>query len=84
MQVVNYQVDSWQRKNWQKGSRYYCCELRQNLFSEWVVVRQWGRITAPNGQSLEHVCSSYEEGLGVMSKVERRRLLRGYRDISSV
>ena len=76
---MDYQLERWRRQDWCKDTRHYCCELRQNLFGQWVVVRRWGRISALQGQSLEHPCSSYEEGLEVLAKVEKRRSQRGYR-----
>ena len=78
---MDYQVDRWRRQDWCKQTRYYSCELRQNLFGQWVVVRRWGQISALKGQSLEHSCSSYEEGLDLLSQVEKRRSQRGYRAI---
>ncbi|MEO0647187.1 MAG: hypothetical protein AAFZ17_13695 [Cyanobacteria bacterium J06650_10] len=38
--------------------------------SEWVVLYRWGRITALQGQSLEHPCGSYEQGLEILSAIE--------------
>ena len=78
MQAINYQVDRWQRQDWRKSTRYYSCQLCQNLFGQWVVVRRWGRLSALNGQSLEHPCGSYDEGLKVLSTIEKRRAQRGY------
>lgn len=78
MQTMEYQVDDWLRRDWRKNSRHYSCELRQNLFGQWVVLRRWGRINALKGQSIEHVCASYDEGLKIMSAVEKRRARRGY------
>ncbi|PZO18371.1 MAG: hypothetical protein DCF25_09760 [Leptolyngbya foveolarum] len=75
---MNYQIESWQRRDWRKGPRHYSCELKQNLFGRWVVLRRWGRATAFQGQSLEHPCGSYEEGLEILSAVEKRRSQRGY------
>ena len=83
MQVMDYQVERWRRQDWRKGSRHYLCELRQDLFGQWVVVRQWGRASALKGQSLEHTCSSYQEGLEVMSAVAKRRSQRGYRGLEA-
>lgn len=74
----NYQIEYWRRQDWRKGSRHYCCELRQNLFGQWVIERRWGRITALQGQSLEHLCESYAEGLKILGAVEKRRSQRGY------
>ena len=77
---MNYQVESWRRQDWQKDTRYYSAELRQNLFGQWVVLRRWGRVTALQGQSLEHPCESYEQGLEILSAIEKRRSQRGYID----
>ena len=78
---MNYQVDDWYRQAWLKGTRYYSCELRQNLFGLWVVLRRWGRVRAKRGQSLEHTCQSYQEGLTLVSAITKRRAQRGYRSI---
>ena len=78
MQAINYQVESWQRQNWLKGRRYYSCELRQNLFGQWVVLRRWGRARAKQGQSLEHACQNYQEGLALLNAITKRRIQRGY------
>jgi predicted DNA-binding WGR domain protein len=78
MRTVIYQVEHWRRQDWSKGTRHYSAELRQNLFGQWVVLRRWGRVTAVKGQSLEHLCRSYEEGLEILSTVEKRRARRGY------
>lgn len=69
---MEYQVDKWQRKDWRKGSRHYCCEVRQNLFGQWLVLRRWGRVSAIQGQCIEEVCDHYEEGLKILAAVGRR------------
>jgi predicted DNA-binding WGR domain protein len=75
---VEYQVDRWQRKDWRKGTRHYSCEVRQNLFGQWLVLRRWGRVSAMQGQSREQLCDRYEEGLEILKAVEKRRSQRGY------
>ena len=78
MQAMNYQVESWRRQDWRKGSRHYSVELQQDLFGQWVVLRRWGRVTALQGQSMEHSCESYGEGLKILRGIEKRRAQRGY------
>jgi predicted DNA-binding WGR domain protein len=75
---VEYQLDKWKRQDWRKNSRHYSCEVRQNLFGQWVVLRRWGRVSALQGQSREVVCDRYEEGLEILEAVGRRRSQRGY------
>ena len=80
-QAMNYQVESWQRQDWRKQTRY-SCQLCQNLFNEWVIVRRWGRVIALKGQSREHSCHSYEEGLNLLRQIGKRRSQRGYKAVT--
>lgn len=76
---MEYQLDKWKRQDWQKGTRHYSVEVRQNLFGQWVVLRRWGRVSAIQGQCIEVVCDRYEQGLEILEAVEKRRAKRGYR-----
>ncbi|WP_121971245.1 WGR domain-containing protein [Leptolyngbya sp. BC1307] len=76
---MEYQLDKWKRQDWRKNSRHYSCEVRQNLFGQWVVLRRWGRMSAMRGQCIEVVCDRYEQGLGIFEAVGKRRAKRGYR-----
>ncbi|KPQ32343.1 MAG: WGR domain [Phormidesmis priestleyi Ana] len=76
---MEYQLEKWKRQDWRKNTRHYSCEVRQNLFGQWVVLRRWGRVSAKQGQSLEQVCDGYEEGLQIFEAVTKRRAKRGYR-----
>jgi len=75
---MEYQLEKWKRQDWRKDSRHYSCEVRQNLFGQWVVLRRWGRVSAKQGQSREQVCDRYEQGLEIFDAVEKRRSQRGY------
>ena len=75
---MEYQLEKWKRQDWRKGTRHYWCEVKQNLFGQWVVLRRWGRVSAKQGQSLERVCDRYEEGLQAFEAVEKQRAKRGY------
>ena len=75
---MNYQLEKWKRQDWHKGSRHYCCEVRQNLFGQWVVLRRWGRVSAFQGQSREDICDRYEDGIRIFESVSQRRVKRGY------
>ena len=50
---MKYRLDKWKRRDWHKGTRHSYCEVRQNLFGQWVVLRRWGKMSAMQGQSLE-------------------------------
>lgn len=68
----------WKRQDWRKGSRHYSCEVKQDLFGQWVVLRRWGRVSAANGQSREEICDLYEQGVEIFDAVAKRRRKRGY------
>ena len=75
---MEYQLEKWKRQDWRKHTRHYSCEVRQNLFGQWVVLRRWGRVSASQGQSLEVVCDHYGEGIEIFEAVTKRRAQRGY------
>ena len=75
---MEYQLDKWKRQDWRKNSKHYSCEVRQNLFGQWVVLRRWGRMSAMHGQNIEVVCDHYEQGLEIFEAVKKRRAKRGY------
>ena len=75
---MDYQVGFWKRCDWRKNTRHYSCELKQDLFGCWIIVRRWGQVTAFEGQSLEQVCNRYEQGLEMFKAVAQRRAKRGY------
>lgn len=75
---MEYQLDKWKRQDWRKNTRCYSCEVRQNLFGQWVVLRRWGRVSARQGQCIEVVCDRYEEGIEIFKAVGTRRAKRGY------
>ncbi len=75
---MEYRLDKWKQQDWRKNSRHYSCEVRQNLFGQWVVLRRWGRVSAMQGQSIEHLCDRYEQGLKIFDAVGKRRTRRGY------
>jgi len=75
---MEYQLDKWKRQDWRKNTRHYSCEVRQNLFGQWVVLRRWGRISALQGQSIEEVYDRYEQCAEIFDAVVKRREKRGY------
>ena len=75
---MEYQLDKWKRQDWRKNTRHYSCEVRQNLFGQWVVLRRWGRVSAMRGQCIEVGCDCYEQGLEIFEAVGKRRMKRGY------
>jgi len=58
-------------------ARFYALDIQRNLFGEWELVREWGRIGQP-GQVRR---SLYAEEEGAIAAFERelwRRTRRGY------
>ena len=75
-----YEFDRWQQQYWQRpsDSRCYQVELRQNLFGEWVIVREWWGASSRRRGHMEHCCGSFEMGQRQLAMVEKCRIRRGY------
>ena len=78
----NTSQPSWHLQNWQRPERrYYRCTLQQNLFHDWVLLRQWGTVQNHRGGSVEIACCSYEDGVQQLDAIAKRRMQRGYQRI---
>lgn len=74
-----YSLKRWVEVRFKRGDRFYCAELKQNLFHQWVVVRRWGGTVSGRWGTNETPCESYEEGLRIMERIGKRRAKRDYR-----
>ncbi len=76
---MEYDLQHWQSSQWSKGTRYYCIELYQNLFGDWVIRRSWGRNNTIGAGKLKTVVfDNREDALELYHKQTLRRLKRGY------
>lgn len=58
--------------------RFYALSVQRTLFSEWVLVREWGRIG--RGGRLRHdVHPSAGKALDALRELAQRKQQRGYR-----
>ena len=72
-------TEQWLYSVWLKETRYYCIELSQDLFENWIVKCTWGRyLTNGAGQSNSTVCDDYQQALTVYQREQTRRVKRGY------
>ena len=58
--------------------RYYRVYLEQDLFGDWALRTVWGGLGSRRGRMVSSGVGSYEEGLGQIREIEKRRALRGY------
>lgn len=74
-----YQLQQWQRSIWQKETRFYRIELRQDLFGNWIVKKTWGSaVKLDLGRTNSIICPDHQTGLMEYKKQQIRRQLRGY------
>ena len=73
-----YQLDKWKSANGQRGNRFYRCEITQDLFGNWLVVRRWGAIDSRRWGSKDEVCQDYAEAQKLFGAVAKRREKRQY------
>lgn len=76
--MPSYLIDQWKSASWRRGDRYYHCELRQDLFGNWLVVRQWGGVSSGKWGAKEMLCTNYAEAEALFRTVAKRREKREY------
>ncbi len=65
----------------QNMHRYYLMFLTRNLFGEWLLICEYGRIGTKGGRVLERVCSGLDEAEQLLAKKKQQKEKRGYADI---
>jgi WGR domain len=78
MVVLADSLDRGKSARWQRGDRFYRCEVREDLFGNWVVVRFWGGVNSGKRGTKETVCQSYAEAEALFEAVAKRRARRRY------
>jgi predicted DNA-binding WGR domain protein len=63
--------------------RFYRLSLEKNLFGEWSLVREWGRIGKP-GQRRVDLCSSLDAAQAEHRAKLHKKQRRGYRSRRSM
>jgi WGR domain len=81
--MLVYQFERWKSARWQRGDRFYRCEVREDLFGNWVVVRFWGGVNSGKRGTKETVCQSYAEAEVLFEAVAKRREKRAYIRVES-
>ena len=77
--MSTYSIYRWKHQCWKRGNgRWYRCELRQDLFGNWLVVRQWGGVSSGKGGAKETMCKSYAEAEALFAALAKRRERREY------
>ncbi len=71
--MITYESHLWKAASWRRQTRYYHCELRQNLFCTWIVTRAWGDIRSHRGREMTVYSDSYVAACQVFCDVEKRR-----------
>ena len=77
--MQHYQLDQWIEHSWtrSKDGRRYSILLQQDLFGAWILTKRWGSHKRLTG-SKDYCCESYELGLEMLARAEKRRQQRGY------
>ena len=76
--MLTYQVEQWKSARWQRGDRFYWCEVKEDLWGNWLVMRHWGGVSSGKWGVKETVCKSLTEAEALFDAVAKRREKRGY------
>jgi predicted DNA-binding WGR domain protein len=60
--------------------RYYRLTVEPNLFGEWSLVREWGRVGQPSRRKIDLHATEHDAQAAMMRKEHEKRR-RGYYDI---
>ena len=63
---------------WERDTRWYYCEICQDLFENWIVRRAWGDKISRRSGGKEHLCESLEEAEKLYEYVLKRRKSHKY------
>lgn len=75
--MQKYDVEKWLQIRFQKLSRYYYINLKQDLWGNWNVTCQWGGLGSRKGGQMSIICDNYAQALKIFAdKAERRRKRR--------
>ena len=80
MQLELFPTDVYLRRvdPTQNMRRYYWLSVQRNLFGEWVLLREWGRIG--RGGQIKEACFTHPgPALDALQHTAQRKLRRGYR-----
>lgn len=58
-------------------NRYYGMHLERDLFGEWCLVRQWGRLGSP-GRTKRDPHPSPAEAIDALLRMQTAKIKRGY------
>ena len=73
-----YDYENWKNWHWESKFRYYKLFLCQNLFAEWIIMKQWSGLKTRIQGSKTIYCKSIDEVDKVFKNTHNRRLTRGY------
>lgn len=66
-------IDPEKRQN-----RFYRMSIDRDLFGDWRLLREWGRIGARGGQRLSEYFQSETDAERALAQLQQKKLRRGY------
>lgn len=73
-----YDYNKWKSWNWESDFRYYRLSLSQNLFKEWIIVKQWGGLKTRIQGTKTIYCDSLDDINNIFKDTSKKRIARGY------
>ncbi len=76
---MTIQLNRWRTLNWYKpeNRRYYCAELHQDLFGQWLITRTWGSAIQ-FGRQVHEPVETPEHGEQLLTLIARQRQRKHY------
>lgn len=71
-------LDKWQKQYWITQTRFYQVELKQDIFSNWIIERGWGSLTKKGSRTILYVANDYSEAYKLLQRTAQRCIGKGY------
>ena len=78
---LDFQVHLEKINHVKRQRRFYLLGVVRTLFGEWCLIREWGRIGAVGGQSMNAYFESREDCEAELQKIKSTKVKRGYATI---
>ena len=76
--MPTYQTNQWLEVRWQKESRYYYAQIKQDLFGDWILTKVLGGYGTKRGGQRTELCKDYADALLKLGSLQKLRKQRKY------
>ena len=74
-------LSCWETRYWETDKRLYQAEITQDIFGDWVIIRNWsGKNEKGKGHKI-NLCRDYAQAVSILDKIHKDRIKSGYKSL---